>query len=450
MIIRNHLLAKFADKKDSFLARWPRVMVDYGPDRRHLFMLRFQLVIVFVLLMICIMFVPGNVGAGPYMNSVHGSSMVGVNRSSIAGEGYSRGNCAHCHEQHASINGSEPSPSGSALCAFALFADNFTGGTTGPYAQSDDFCFFCHINVGAVQSEGGINNRQYANTFGGYTTDSATDIIGAFNLNSYHNLYDIKRFAKTKFSFFKDSSNPCVACHNPHLVKRNKTNPSNPAYTVISRPSDHGNLWGDDTNERMDKYTTYRSPRFYGSNSTYEPGGVSTRDGSLTPDYVTFCLDCHQYQVPTTQSASMNPNTPSGYLTAIDWSSSGDMHGGRARNWGINGEGSESYTCRGTVIAPYNTSPVETNYVLSCLDCHEPHGSILTTTGRPSTYLLRKEINNHKVDGCGNGEEYFCERDGLCYSCHTNNHAGPQGCFGCHYHGARDVNCGGPRSGPDF
>lgn len=397
-----------------------------------------------IFLTLLILSCPGGAIAGPYLDSAHGNNKIGVNRSSMAVAGYARGNCAHCHEQHASVNGSTPA---GGPHPFNLFANNFSGKQTGPYDQSDVFCFYCHIAAGAVQSEGGITNRQYSNTFGGYTTDSATDILGAFNLNSYHNLYDIQRFAKTKFPFFKDSSNPCVACHNPHLVKRNKAHPSEPTYAAIARPTDHGHLWGDDANERMSRYTTYRSPYYYNSTSTYEPGGVATRDGSLTPDYVTFCLDCHQYEVPTTQSASMNPNTTTGYLTAINWSSSGDMHGERPRVNDINGSPKNF----GTVLAPYNDSPVATNYVLSCLNCHEPHGSVLSSSSRPSSYLLRKEVNNNKVDGCGpSSEQYFCEQI-FCESCHTHYHCGgPQGCFQCHYHGAENKFCYGPWFGHNF
>ncbi len=384
----------------------------------------------------------GTTYAGSYLSSAHGNAGFGVCRSDVSGLGYARGNCAHCHEQHASIAGAEPLPTSGSPSPFALFADNFNSSkTTGAYVQEDNFCFYCHINVGAVQSEGGITNYQYSNTFGGYTTNSATDILGAFNLGSYHNLYDIQRFAKTKFSFFKGLSNPCVACHNPHLAKRNKAYPNDPSYTAISRPTDHENLWGDDTDERMSKYTTYRSPYYYGSNTTYEPNNSALYDGSLTPDYNSFCLDCHQYQVPTTQSASMNPNTPAGYLTAIDWSASGDMHGERPRVNDIDGSPKNF----GTVKAPYNATPVQSNYVLSCLDCHEPHGSVLVSgAGRPSSYLLRKEVNSNRVDGCGPGEGAFCESD-FCGSCHTFSHCGgPQNCFGCHYHGAYGINCYGP------
>lgn len=258
--------------------------------------------------------------AGPYLNSAHGDTSYGVNRASTATLGYARANCAHCHEQHASIDGTEPAPAGGSPSPFALFADNFNNIiTTGPYSQADNICFYCHINTGAAQTEGGITNNQYSNTFGGYTTYSATDILGAFNLSSsYHNLYDIQRFAETKFSFFKETSNPCVACHNPHLAKRNKAYPADPTYTAISRPTDHEKLWGDDANERMSNYTSYRPPYYFGSTATYEPNNSALHDGSLVPDYNAFCLDCHQYQVPTTQSVSRNPSTPAGFLTAID------------------------------------------------------------------------------------------------------------------------------------
>jgi hypothetical protein len=111
--------------------------------------------------------------------------------------------------------------------ASCVFARNFdTAATTGPYNQSDNFCFYCHTNVGYVQ-DGGITNNEYSATFGSYSPALSMGILEAFNLSSdqpngsYHNLYDIRRFAKERFDFFKDSSNPCVACHNPHRARRN-------------------------------------------------------------------------------------------------------------------------------------------------------------------------------------------------------------------------------------
>ncbi len=381
--------------------------------------------------------------AGSYTNSAHGSNSSGVCRSYLYQNGYSKGNCSHCHEQHASINGSEPEPVNGQPSGFCLFADNFNSSkTVGPYDQSDDFCFYCHVNLNSLQCGGGITNYLYSNTAGGYSSYDASDILGAFNLQSYHNLYDIQQFAKSKFAFFKNSSNPCVACHNPHIATKE---------TPISRPTDHDNLWGDDSNERMNKYLYYRAPYYYGSTTTYEPGGTTINDGSLTPDYNSFCLDCHQYQVPTTQSSSRNPNTPSGYLTAIDWSSSGDMHGERARLFKIDGSDnpirrSNPSLPPGSIIAPYNVSPVMDNYVLSCLDCHEPHGTFFK-----SSYLLRREVNGKVVQYTGPPGSEVVNQESFCTSCHTFNHCGgPLGCFNCHYHGAQNRGCAGPWNGPNF
>lgn len=384
---------------------------------------------------------PGQLWAGTYTQSAHGDMSDGVDRTSISG--YSIGNCSHCHEQHGLMGGEEPDPVEGGHSVYALFANSFSSLTlSGPYNQSDNFCFYCHISTGGLQSGGGITNHQYSNVFAGYPTASASGIMEAFNLNSYHNLYDIHTFAESRFDFFSQWSNPCSACHNPHLAKRNHASPTDPSFSAISLPSAHDELWGDDPGERMSDYTAnYRAPYYYGSTTTHEPGGTAANDGSLMPDYNSFCLDCHQYEVPVTKPGvvSMNPATTPGHLTAIDWGASGDMHGGRQRYWDINGNPKGF----GTVTAPYNVAPVLSNYVTSCIDCHEPHGSVLYTTSRSSTYLLRKEVNNTVVGGCGPASpQYFCENN-FCYSCHTSSHCGgPQGCFVCHYHGAQNQNCG--------
>jgi hypothetical protein len=108
----------------------------------------------------------GIASAGTYTDSAHGSSSIGVRRKSTAE--YARGNCAHCHEQHASLEGSEPTPAGGGPSVFALLGDNFDESQTGSsYVQSDDVCFYCHANTTSLQS-GGIDNRDYSETFGGY------------------------------------------------------------------------------------------------------------------------------------------------------------------------------------------------------------------------------------------------------------------------------------------
>jgi len=79
--------------------------------------------------------------AGPYYNSAHGDGanggVNGVDRSGsepLYGN-YDPGSCAHCHEQHASLDGSEPLPQGGLPDKYLLFDDALSG---------NDFCAVCH------------------------------------------------------------------------------------------------------------------------------------------------------------------------------------------------------------------------------------------------------------------------------------------------------------------
>ncbi|MBW1678124.1 MAG: cytochrome c3 family protein [Deltaproteobacteria bacterium] len=401
-----------------------------------------------------------------YTNSAHGSSTTtgnyGVHRTGT--NQYVRGNCAHCHEQHASINGAEPapnvssSPSDAGPDKFCLLGNNFTGVTAGPYDQADNACFWCHTNSGYVQSNLIVNNN-YAATFGG--ADAATTgIMQAFNSTSYHNLKDVIDYADSIGTWpFTADSNPCSACHNVHIAKRNKANQGNPAYAAISKPSAHDSLWGDDTdpNERMTVYGTGASPPHYqppydADDTNLEPDGAGTdraTQAGKTPDYNTFCLDCHQNEVPSSKT-SVNPNTTSGYLTAIDWSS--EKHGTADADTDIR------------VDLPYSVGSGSLGYVLSCLDCHEPHGS-------PNAFLIRDSVNGGALSGTvGTGLKDYGH---LCRQCHIDDydtgHAygvanrwesvhhcandypyGQSSCSGsdCHPGGGKKIVCGFQTSGP--
>lgn len=79
--------------------------------------------------------------AGTYRDSAHGGSNgvpaagQGVLRSSLAAT-FAAGNCAHCHEQHASINGGEPDPVNLAPSSYLLFDD----------LAGNAICIYCHDN----------------------------------------------------------------------------------------------------------------------------------------------------------------------------------------------------------------------------------------------------------------------------------------------------------------
>lgn len=409
--------------------------------------------VAFVLLAVA----PGPALAASYTSSAHGDSSYGVSRSSMSG--YSTGNCAHCHEMHASVGGVTSTP-----YPYALFYSNYV-------SQTDMVCLQCHDNTTTVSSRA-ITNRSYSYRAGGWTGDTISSVKSSFDTSvqkSAHNLSDILSFIQTQSWGFNSSSTPCIACHNPHYAQGDPFNAPNSPKTsstrgwLLTRPSKHGStnpsdfLWGDESGEKMSDYVgslTYQAPYRYGSTSTYEPDGSSstTTNGSNLADMNTFCLDCHSSDM---SSYGLN-NTP------IDWSTSGDKHGLAGADGGID------------IKAPYSGSNYGA-YVLACTDCHEPHGS-------PNIMLIRQEVNgDYLKDSSGNlvhitnyGSStnvsnqlgYLCRRCHIddadyygnpsyqnrweyvhhyapdhpytrrqCGACH---YSWPINCTDCHYHGAVD------------
>ncbi len=355
--------------------------------------------------------------AGSYTSSAHGSYSYGVYRESTKNLGYARGNCAHCHEMHASICGGEPAPSSYKASSFALFADNFnTALTTHPYTQSDDFCFYCHTSTNSLQ-DGGIINKDYSATFAG-GPETVTSILDQFNELSYHNLYDIYVFAKENFSsFFTSYSNPCIACHNPHLAKRDKAHITDPLYSAISLPTEHKKLW---ISTMKDSTEYYQAPFYYHSNTSYEPGGISISDGSKTVDWNTFCTRCHN-TTNIIYSTTLGRN-----LKKIDWidpiiiNSSTGVETGGDKHGAANATGDVT----ATLLPPYSTYLLEHGYTsgitLSCLDCHEPHGA-------PNIMLIRRVINGNETwdsytESVINITDYSSDQwRAVCDRCHISN-----------------------------
>ncbi|NTV12511.1 MAG: hypothetical protein HGA96_01035 [Desulfobulbaceae bacterium] len=399
---------------------------------------------------ILVLYYPNAAGAGAYLNSAHGNSTYGVSRVSTSTSPivYARGNCAHCHEQHASINGNEPAPDGNAPSANLLFSDNYV-------SQTDGFCLKCHTDSGSVQSGGGIVNRSYSYRAGRWTADLLNDVREAFAYistppasypsHSSHDLASIRAFISNPVRAaawnYNILSNPCAACHNPHVAQGDPANAANGTKTgsggwMLTRPSQHAtmspvNLWGDVATEKLSFYTgLYQAPNRFGGVG-YEPDGSATTDGSNLTDFNTFCMDCHS----TTNT--VNSITLGRDLIKIDWSGGppGDLHGQATR-------------ATAQLTTPYTNN---SSYVLACTDCHEPHGS-------PNIFLIRAEVNNGTVAVDGAAQAVSSSQwASLCERCHGNpvaigasHHAiagaepcatcHPSGafatCTNCHYHGS--------------
>jgi hypothetical protein len=360
---------------------------------------------------------PDKASSGSYLESAHGDDSIGVLRTSLSSSpnNYSRGNCAHCHEQHASIGGSEPAPN--------------TGDDTGPDnyllfkklwvspAQSHEFCFGCHTEIGSYQSGGPIQNYSYSNKIGGdsslicpssisqsfqFVNNSGTSIgdngCGS-TVGSSHMLRDIRNLLRNNWGFSNNNDyvDPCSGCHNPHRAKK---------YYPTSLPSTHTdlltwNVWGE--SEKMNTYTAFYLPPCKYSNTPNSNGCESGTepDASNLTNYVGLCTDCHN------KTRVIYSNRLDRDLYRINWDADGDFHGTRPRNDGSGDRSGDDEW--GDLLEPYKVGGAYTysNYVLSCTDCHEPHGS-------PNEFLLRKTINGVQ-EGVINGEGQWYN---WCQDCH--------------------------------
>lgn len=361
---------------------------------------------------------PAEISAGSYGDSAHGSGSIGVNRGVTRDNGYARGNCGHCHEQHSSIDGVEPAP-GNGATAYSLFYQNFNStAMTSPYLETDNFCFFCHSTL--TSSGQSVTNFDYSRSFG-CGTSGETDIRSTLNQLSNHNLYDIYNWAKTEFSWFTDASNPCNACHNPHLAKNNADNAADPIFSAISKPSDHTSLWGSGITETMgNQYGTSYEPLFCAdSHSNREPAASSNvlQARESTPDYVGFCTDCH------TGTANIYSTSLGRYLKKIEWGVGGDKHGAQLTDGRFpHNSNSQPIIGGGSLTQPPYV--IGNDYVLSCLDCHEPHGS-------PNVMLLRRRVNggNLAINITSIEDEPSDDTDNkdmgyLCLKCHYDDKSG--------------------------
>ena len=340
-------------------------------------------------LIFLLFFSPIAASAGSYADSAHGNTGYGVERTAAWAGSYAQGNCAHCHEQHtAEANG------------YLLLANSFSGQDGNPYDTSSTACFACHVVGGSLQTDG-ITNNDFSATFGGATA-STNSILAAFNQTSYHNLYDVQRYitglkGTKSFANFPAGSNPCSGCHNVHLAKANKRDTDNPLYTAISKPSDHNNLWGDDTpGERMTSInygTSYQPPNYYSSGLEPDGGSVKTTQAEATPDYITFCTDCHNADNFIYSTKAVR------YLKRFNWDL--EQHGaGAAENWAAEAE----------ILSPYSDASLG-SYTLSCMDCHEPHGS-------ENSYLIRTSVNSGSVYLPASVDDDIQDWDHLCSRCH--------------------------------
>lgn len=144
--------------------------------------------------------------ANTYTSTAHGNSTSGVDRNAIGANSdptmsvYGKGNCAHCHEQHASIEGAEPTPpAAEGATKHMLFRSNF--GAT----DRNQLCFHCHEQLTVSSTATGYGRYD---VYRGQTTydDSAHDDSAGF----------IWPDSAAGGAPRENDAGNCLNCHNPH------------------------------------------------------------------------------------------------------------------------------------------------------------------------------------------------------------------------------------------
>jgi predicted CXXCH cytochrome family protein len=291
--------------------------------------------------------------------------------------------------------------------------------------NQETLCYDCHKDP----SSGGIENIAVSGS------SLADDIQQAFGLANIHDL-------GTSFSISsKNYTLECVSCHNVHIIT-GKYWDADQDKSPVTRFSNNTAVWGDSSFEKMDYYANpgkYQKPLVT----------ANTYNSAKLPDYTTFCLDCHSNAVDSISAKDWD-NDPHGKKTA---GLSGMITGGGVTGTGYGGPkdcpdwkgcgrafdwGSDRCSTSGTnndcwpviprgwgtnafVIGGYDQKERNAgiNYVLSCTDCHEAHGS--------SNYKMLRKALNRAYDGedipLTNDRKVWDDSPadslGLCMQCHN-------------------------------
>jgi predicted CXXCH cytochrome family protein len=328
----------------------------------------------------------------------------------------------------------------------------------------DQLCYQCHTE-GRIVNHALSNNRS-----GGFFV--ADDIEEAFSKSHNHNL-------GTTFTIDGDTFTlQCTTCHNPHAVtgqywwaESNLTPITRPDFTdPVNNPRAMGSaVWGDAPGEKMDDFAamaTGTGGLYFNLAHGYVLGATGLQadqpavyqprkddsgynfefDGDVLPDYTTLCLDCHSYRmsdgvppvnwgqgIACTGNSVDPPNqrvtcgTPHGLASANTSSYISDE--GTAGFWGTSGNPDVmfdmAYVTRGRHNGHFMRWPYDSadrgagiNFVMSCTDCHESHGS-------NGGGMMRAGLN-----GDGGNWNSFCN---TCHYYYGGQHAGMScGNASCH------------------
>jgi predicted CXXCH cytochrome family protein len=275
---------------------------------------------------------------------------------------------------------------------------NIRDGSSGTITANTD------TTVTTTLSGGTENDWDRHDTYA-FENKVADDIQEAFTKAEVHDLGTSYAISGNNYSL------ECITCHNVHIIT-GKYWEADQDKSPVSRITNNTAVWGGSAGEKMDDYA---------NTGTYQTPQNDPFTGSELPDYSSFCLDCHG---EPTGHANFNinwdndshgkkqANGPSGFGVCPNW------HGcGKAESWnddncladdgGSSGTDCWPVTPRGRGDQIHSRQPYDheariggANFTLSCTDCHEAHGSDVSSMLRPSpnagigTYVWNANCNN--------------------------------------------------------
>ena len=284
--------------------------------------------------------------AGDYTNSAHGNSTSGVERTDYptASEPYAKGNCAHCHEQHASVGGSEPTPTGGPD-EYLLFQDY----------KDDSYNSFCTDKCHrAVGSWGG------------------DDIASQYSKASTHPTTGTHTPGESIPSDFGTRHGYCIDCHNPHVAKKIDR-------TVGSNLVSGGPLLKV-SGVSVENSTAWNNPSY-----TFIPAGTG-----IEKEYE-LCFKCH--------SSWPSPYPPTGADNAKQFNPANKSYHPVEDAMNVAGTGSAGLLFNWQVKAEWYTA-AGTGKTMYCSDCHgsETSGDPVGPHGSTKGTILKGDWPINSVD----------------------------------------------------
>ena len=228
---------------------------------------------------------------------------------------------------------------------------------TGPAIAPIDFCFNCH-------DANGPSSINVQAQFGSSTPDASLQTVAGSGalVNQRHDIYSGDQA-------YSGGSVTCKDCHRPHADSA-----ANPVVDIVTGTTLR-------TYNIANSYTRDGNNFAYNSSGNLDPTNPAGGSGPVPePDYIQFCLTCHDGTTPAGVTMSANMTNIAG-----EWG--GRQHGGANGSTG-------SKTGKGNLKVPWTTpsqfaagnDPSSPYAALNCTTCHGAHG-----TG--SIFNLRESIN---------------------------------------------------------